>query len=113
MVKNYIPRQKDVVLISLDSAKGHEQHGYRPAVIISNDAFNKFTKMAVVLPITSNSKDFPTHYLLKNSTKIKGSVLCEHVRSIDYINRNAKYVETLTDEDFISMYTLFLACLEN
>ncbi len=113
MVKKYIPCQKDLVLVDLNPTKGHEQKGYRPALVISTMEFNEFTKMAIVLPITSNQKDFPTHYKLNNTSNIKGSVLCEHVRSIDFVDRKVKFIEKASDEDFLSAYTLFLACLED
>ena len=40
--------------------------------------------MVILCPITSNTKEFPTHYILKDSKKVKGSVLCEHIISLDF-----------------------------
>lgn len=111
MVKKYIPKQGDIVFLDLSPIKGHEQNGYRPAIVISNDVFNKNTKMVMVCPITSNEKSFPTHYLLKDGVKISGSVLCEHIRSIDYEIRNLKYVEKSSSEDFENIIELLKACL--
>ena len=91
--------------------KGHEQKGYRPAVVISNNVFNKNTKMVILCPITSNEKEFPTHYLLQHSKKVKGSVLCEHIRSIDYETRNLKYVEKMNIQDLENILDLLNACL--
>ena len=68
--------------------------------------------MVMVCPITSTYKDFPTHYHLEDTIKINGSVLCEHIRSIDYEIRNLKFVEKLSDNDFISIITLLNACVE-
>ena len=68
--------------------------------------------MVVVCPISSNNKEFPTHYQLEDSKKVFGSVLCEHVRSIDYEVRNLKFVEKTSDNDFISIITLLNACFE-
>ena len=112
MVKQYIPKQADVVFLDFNPTKGHEQSGFRPAVVISNNVFNENTKMVMVCPITSNDKEFPTHYKLENTKKIYGSVLCEHIRSIDYEFRNLKFVEKLSDNDFISIITLLNACIE-
>ena len=99
MVKKYIPRQGDIVYLDFAPTKGHEQTGYRSAVVVSNNVFNDNTKMAFVCPITSNDKEFPTHYLL------------EDTRSIDYEIRNIKFVERLSDNDFISVITLLNACI--
>ena len=112
MVKKYIPKQGDVVFLDFNPTKGHEQSGFRPAVVISNNIFNENTKMVIVCPITSNDKEFPTHYHLEDTNNIQGSVLCEHIRSIDYEIRNLKFVEKLSDNDFISIITLLNACIE-
>jgi mRNA interferase MazF len=113
MVNNYIPKQGDLVLVDFKPTKGHEQTGYRPAIVISNNVFNKNTKMVILCPITSNDKYFPTHYLLEDSKKIHGSVLCEHIRSIDYETRNLKFIEKASENDLLSVITLMNACFEN
>jgi len=113
MVKKYIPKQKDIVYVDFNPTKGHEQKGYRTAVVISTNIFNNFTNMIMVCPITSNVKYFPTHYLLEKTKKINGSVLCEHIRSIDYEDRNVKLIEKMNDEDFNNVINLLKACFEN
>lgn len=112
MVGKYIPKQGDIAFVDFNPTKGHEQAGLRPCIIISNNVFNKYTKMVIVCPITSNEKEFPTHYLLKNTKKINGSVLCEHIRSIDYEIRNLKFVEKCNSEDFNNIIMLLNSCIE-
>ena len=111
MVK-YIPKQGDIVYLDFNPIKGHEQRGRRPAIVISNDAFNEYTKMVILCPITSNTKKFPTHYMLEDSKKIKGSVLCEHIRSVDYETRKLKFIERVSDNDLLSVITLSNACFD-
>jgi len=111
MVK-YIPKQGDIVYVDLDPTKGHEQRGTRPAIVISNNVFNEHTKMVVLCPITSNTKDFPTHYILEDSKKIVGAVLCEHIRSMDYETRKIRFVEEASENDLLSVITLTNACIE-
>ena len=67
--------------------------------------------MAIVCPITSNTKTFPTHYILEDTKKIKGSVLCEHIRSTHY--EEIKYIETLSEKDLSNIIVLTNACIEN
>ncbi len=50
--------------------------------------FNQNTKMVIMCPITSNSKEFPTHYKLEDTKNVYESILCEHIRSLDYEFRN-------------------------
>lgn len=112
MVKKYIPKQGDVIHIDFNPTKGHEQRESRPAIVISNNVFNINTKMAIVCPISTNEKYFPTHYHLEDTKKIYGSVLCEHIRSIDYNSRNVTFIEKLSDNDLLSIITLMNACIE-
>ena len=111
MVRKYIPKQGDIVMINFNPTKGHEQRGYRPAIVVSNNVFNEHTKMMIACPISSNIKNFPTHYTLVESKKIKGAVLCEHIRSIDYEQRKIKFVEKASNADLIAVLTLLDACL--
>ena len=113
MVKKYIPKQGDIVFLNLNPTKGHEQCGKRPAVVISNDIFNINTKMAIVCPISSNIKYFPTHYILEDTKKIHGAVLCEHIRSIDFEERKVSFIEKCSDNDLLSITMLMNACIEN
>ena len=78
------------------------------AIVVSNNVFNEHTKMSIVCPISSNIKDFPTHYKLEDSKKILGSVFCEHARSIDYEEREMKYVEKASDNDLISFFLIII-----
>ena len=113
MVKQYIPKMGDIVMINFNPTKGHEQQGYIPAIVISNDVFNTYTKMAMVCPISSNIKDFPTHYKLENSKKIEGSVFTGHIRSIDFTERKIKFVEKASNNDILSVISLLEACIED
>lgn len=112
MVKKYIPKQGDIVFLDFNPTIGHEQKGFRPAVVISNNIFNINTKMIMICPITSNEKEFPTHYKLEDTKKVHGAVICEHIRSIDYEIRNLNFVEKLSNNEFISIITLLNACIE-
>lgn len=112
MVK-YIPKQGDIVYLDFNPTNGYEQNGKRPAIVISNNIFNDNTKMVILCPITTNLKYFPTHYILEDSKKITGSVLCEHIRSIDYESRNLKFIEKASTNDLLSVMMLTNACIEN
>lgn len=111
MVK-YIPKERDIVYIDFSPIKGHEQNGKRPALVLSSKLFNQFTNMAIVCPISQNTKVFPTHFELTKIRKIKGSVLCEHIRSVDYIERNIEFVERCSQEDFDDIIDLIKSFFE-
>lgn len=74
----YRPVQGDLVMMDLIRRPGHEQAGRRPALVVSNQAFHRYTRMAIVCPITNQIKDYPMHVKLDERTKTTGEVLCEH-----------------------------------
>lgn len=112
MVK-VVPKERDIVYVDFAPTKGHEQGGVRPALVISNKLFNQFTKMALLCPISTNVKDFPTHYELKDTKKIKGSVFCEHIRSIDYEKRNIKIIDECSISEYDNILELIKSFFEN
>ena len=48
----------------------------------------------------------------EDSKKIYGSVLCEHIRSIDYETRNVRFIEKASENDLLSVIMLSNACIE-
>jgi len=57
----YVPKQGDLVALDFDPQSGHEQQGRRPALVLSKDAFNKGTGMAICCPITNTDRRVPFH----------------------------------------------------
>lgn len=111
MVK-YIPSKGDIIFVNFNPTLGNEQKGYRPALVLSSNDFNRCTNMLIVLPISSNTKTFPTHYILRHTKRIKGAVFCEQVKSIDYTKRKIKFIEKASNEDLEYSQVLFNLCLE-
>ena len=87
--------QGDIIKINFNPQKGHEQAGYRPAVIISNNFFNKISGFAIVCPITNTNKKFPLRIKLDDRTVTTGDILCDQVRSLDINARGFNFVEKL------------------
>lgn len=89
----YLPRRGDLITLSFDPQTGHEQKGRRPALVISNDLFNRHTGLAIVCPITRTDRGFPFHLPLPEAATLTGFVMAEQVKSIDYRSREARLVE--------------------
>lgn len=83
------PQQGDIILTSLDPVKGHEQSGYRPALVVSNEIFNSESNLVLVCPITNTNRgklmDIPL-----SGTETRGYILCEHIRALDLKSRGYK-----------------------
>ncbi|NLI11809.1 type II toxin-antitoxin system PemK/MazF family toxin [Pelotomaculum propionicicum] len=90
---SYTPAQGDIITLEFDPQAGHEQKGRRPALVVSNNTFNSFTKIAVVCPITNTNRGFPLHVPLDERTATTGVIMCEQVKALDVLARNARYKE--------------------
>ena len=108
----YIPKQGDICYMDFAPTKGREQTGVRPAIVISRDNYNKYTNLAVLCPITTNTKKFPTHYELMNTKKVKGAVLCEHIRSVDFKALKLSFVEKVATEELEEIIDIINGIIE-
>ncbi len=83
----------DIIYLDFNPQAGHEQMGRRPAIVVSKRAFNAFTRMAIVCPITNTDRNIPIQVKLDERTKTTGCIMCEQVKSLDIIKRNAEFIE--------------------
>ena len=97
MVKFYIPQKGDLVILTFDPQAGHEQRGRRPALVVSNEKFNKAVGFCLVCPITSKDRDFPFHVKFAQ-TNISGYIITEQIKSVDYKARKIQYIEKLSKD---------------
>ena len=83
--------------LSFDPQSGREQSGIRPALTLSPYTYNLKTNLALFCPITSQIKNYPFEVLVENK-KIKGVVLSDNIKSLDWKKRKAKKI-MLVDEE--------------
>jgi mRNA interferase MazF len=86
------PDRGDVVWISLDPQAGHEQTGRRPAVVLSPRAYNAKVGLAVCCPVTSQVKGYPFEVAIPNGLAVRGTVLADQVKCLDWRARRAEFV---------------------
>ena len=73
----------DIYWVNLDPTVGTEIRKTRRAVVVSNDACNRFGMRVVVVPITSNVTSlFPGEVHIRVAKRV-GRVLGDQLRSID------------------------------
>ena len=95
----YVPDTGDLIWTDFDPTKGREQAGRRPALVVSPAAFTENTGLAVVCPITSRVRPFPTSIVLPRGLPITGEVLTSHIRSIDTQARPVRYAGAAVSAD--------------
>ena len=88
-------KQGSIVKLDFDPTKGHEQAGYRPALVISRTLFNQNMNQIVVCPITSKSNPFPTRIPLDGRTQTQGYIICDQIRTLDIEARKPRFIEPL------------------
>jgi mRNA-degrading endonuclease toxin of MazEF toxin-antitoxin module len=94
-------KRGEIWLVSLDPTSGHEQKGRRPVLIASPEAFNRVTKLPVILPITSGGNFARTAGfavpLTGAGTKTTGVVRCDQPRALDLAARGGRKLESVPD----------------
>ncbi len=95
--RSFVPDRGDIIWIDFDPARGHEERGRRPALVVSPKVYNSRSGLILVCPITSHIKNYPFEVPLLSGS-LQGAVLVDHVRSVDWRSRNARYVERLSEE---------------
>jgi mRNA interferase MazF len=96
VVSPYVPDSGHVIKIDFDPHAGHEQGGWRPALVLSPVSYNRRSGLAIVVPITSHVKGYPFEVPVA-CRNITGVVLADAIKSVDWRARNARYVEAVSD----------------
>lgn len=74
--------QYEVVLVNLDPTVGSEIRKTRPCVVISPDELNRNLRTVVIVPMTTNLRNYPTRVNIKFENK-KGKIAVDQIRTID------------------------------
>ena len=90
MVTRYVPERGDVVWLNFTPQAGHEQAGHRPALVLSPAAYNGKTGLMLCCPITSQVKGYPFEVQLSPDAGVRGVVLSDQVKSLDWRARQAR-----------------------
>ncbi len=107
VTKSYIPSKGDLVWVDFNPTKGREQAKVRPAIVLSPKAYNQKTNLAIMCPITSMAKGYPFEVVVKNK-EVVGVILSDHVRSLDWKERNVKFIAKAKPEVLIEVQTKLL-----
>lgn len=89
----YVPDRGDIVKLTFNPQEGHEQSGYQPALILSPSRYNMLSSLALMCPITNQTKGFLFEVALIEEMKTTGVVLSDQVKSFDWKARQVKFVE--------------------
>jgi mRNA interferase MazF len=82
----------DVVWLQFTPQAGHEQAGRRPAVALSSRLYNEKVGLGLFCPVTSQMKGYPFEARLPEGLPVRGVVLCDQIKSLDWQSRQAQFI---------------------
>ena len=87
----YTPDRADIVWMSFDPQRGHEQSGHRPGFVLSPRRFNDLTGLAFICPVTSRVRGYPFEVELPEAAPVRGVILVDQTCSLDWRERKPRY----------------------
>ena len=86
----YVPGTGDLIWLNFSPHVGREQPERRPALVLSPRVYNERASLAIVCPITSQTKGYPFEVQMPAAGRIKGVVLADQLKSVDWRQRRAQ-----------------------
>jgi mRNA interferase MazF len=93
----YIPKRGDIAWINFNPQAGHEQAGHRPALILSPKTYNQKVGLVILCPVTTHIKNYPFEVVVPDNLPVKGVILADQVKSLDWRVRQATFMCKLPD----------------
>lgn len=93
MVTPYVPKAGDIVWLDFAPQAGRKQGRRRPALVLTDQDYNRASGLAVVCPLTSKRKPYP-FALPVVVDKVDGAVLVDHLKSVDWKARSVDFHST-------------------
>jgi mRNA interferase MazF len=94
----YVPDRGDIVFLDFSPHQGREQGYKRPGIILSPIKYNRMASLALMCPITNQSKGLLFEVPLESEMKTTGFVLSDQVKSFDWKVRQVRFIERASDE---------------
>ena len=109
MVTLYVPEAGDIVMLDFDPQVGREQAKRRPALVLTDQRYNRASGLAVVCPLTSKRKPYP-FALPITVDEVEGAVLVDQLKSLDWLGRSAKF-HSKAEPGLVSKVRQYIAVL--
>ncbi len=112
MASAYVPERGDLVWLEFNPRAGHEQAGHRPALVISPRSYNRRVGLALFCPVTSRIKGYPFEVVLPDTLDVKGAILSDQLKSLDWSARRAKRICGVPNEVLEEVTARILSLVE-
>lgn len=100
------PDRGDLITCFFADTRGHEQSGYRRALVLSPRIINDPSHLAIVCPTTSRKRGYPFEVEIPEGLKVTGVILVNQLRTIDWSERNVEIIDQLPDFELSKVQSL-------
>jgi len=92
-----LPDRGSLVWLLFSPQAGSEQAGRRPGIVLTQLGYHQRSRLAIVCPITSRERGWPSEGKLPPGLPVSGVVLVDHLRSIDREARKLEIIGQVRD----------------
>ena len=100
---NGVPQQGDIIKLNLNPRMGHEQQGFRPVIVLSNNIIARYTNVIIAAPVSTTQRSLPLYRGLPDGLTTRGTVLLDQLITLDYKARSFQFVETVHQEFLLQL----------
>lgn len=88
----YVPERGHFIRTDFNPSLGHEQSGPRPALVLSETAYNRRSGLAVVCPVTKQANGYSFEVAVPAGLPVYGVILADAVKNLDWRAHGAAYL---------------------
>ena len=100
------PDRGDLITCFFSDTSGHEQSGYRRALVLTPKVINYPSHLAIGCPTTNQKKGYPFEVEIPEGLKVTGVILAHQLRTIDWSTRNVEIIDRLPDHELLKVQSL-------
>jgi mRNA interferase MazF len=98
--------RSEVYLVDLDPTRGSEIKKTRPCLVVSPDEMNHHIRTAIVAPLTTRSRPYPTRVPCRFGRR-EGQVVLDQLRTVDH-SRLIKRLGRIEDQTMAAVLAILV-----
>jgi len=110
--QKYIPERGDLVWLSFSPAKGHEQKGRRPGLVLTSKNFNSKSGVMFAVPITSRARGYGTEIKI-DTPNVSGVALVHQLKTIDWKSRKVEFADKIFGDVLTKIQNIAVSLIES
>lgn len=90
--KLYTPKRNHLVWLDFEPTKGKEIGKYRPALVLSSEAYNQKSGLLICCPISTSARGVLTEVLVDNIENEHSVVAANLIQTLSWKERKVKFI---------------------